>query len=166
MFDLLKDLFRKFSRDEELPGTYVCVKFCDETVKALSEYISKLEIQNPVQPEDLHSTILYSKVNCDHVAVPQLFDPEWTVASKQLEVWPCDGKNVLVMTLKSSMMEELHKHFVMNGGHHSYSDYTPHITLSYDAGDIGDIVRKDNMPKFYGTINVNVIEYSELDENW
>ena len=158
-----------FEKKEKQKGTYSGVKFSEDTVTGIKEYIEENNIPNHTNYEKMHSTLLYSRK----------YLPEYEPSGKlsdimvgnpiKFDVWdsqPDDDGNVakcLVLTYKCEDLVDRHK-FLMkeHGATFDYDDYTPHVTFSYD---IGDMKQKD-LPKFEGKIEI-VEEYGEdLNLDW
>lgn len=156
----------------KVKGTYAGVRFCDDTKQSLIDYMHEANIPNMLDKEKLHTTLLYSRVHCPNYepADPANFTGEPT----GFEVWDTnppegsDGDVSRCLVLKYNCPELVQRHSDLRAKHgatHDYPEYTPHITLSYDIGDMDE----DQFPdirKHLSTINI-VKEYSEdLDLDW
>ena len=122
----------------ESAGTYVGVKYDDDSLKAIGELQKALGLKNPVALEDIHSTVLYSRVGID---LPSLGESRRRCTGVEIETWNTDNdKNpVVVLKIKSPELEERHLDLISIGGTHDFPDYTPHITLSYND-DVPNLV--------------------------
>lgn len=150
-------------KEERRKGTYAAVHFDDNTKQAIKKYIEENNIPNAVPVNKLHTTLLYSRK----------FLPDYVAAGKvhlvgqptNFENWPTQDKQSNCLVLKYDCPDLVKRHkFLMkeHGATFDYDEFKPHVTLSYDIGDM-DI--KD-LPKFEDDI-VIVEEYSEdLDLNW
>ena len=125
---------------ESITGTYVGVRFSDFTLNDLQELQELLRVPNRVPREEFHTTVLYSR---NHI--PNLTDIKYNgyipsdTAEYELEVFVTkdSGKRCLVLKFQSTHLENLHKNFIENhNASHDYPAYVPHITLSYDIGDM------------------------------
>lgn len=139
-------------------GTYVGAKFSGLTLDAIEQLQRDLKVPFPVPREKLHSTILYSRVNVPYVPSSGSFK---LADHGTLETWKTEsGKSALVFKYTSDYLTYRHNYGISIGGTHDFPDYSPHITLSYDIGEL----------KIEGTFDVPIIldyEYTEpLDLDW
>lgn len=152
------------------PGTYAGVRFSTQTKIDLIKYCIYNNIPNPVSVDNLHSTLLYSRKHLPaYKACGDYFLPMHGKA-KELTVWkttplnPTDEKTrCLILVYDCEDFIDRHKNLLnRHNTTHEYSDFTPHITLSYNIGNL-DI---SNLPPYTGSI-VIVREYQEeLDLDW
>lgn len=125
-------------------GTYVAVLPVLSTRALLDEWIDDMLIPNRVPPQDLHVTLLYSRQ-------PVRITPttnEFHADPVGFDIFQMDGKKVLVLLLESPGMSRRHQQFMALGATHDYSDYTPHVTLSYDIGENFDMSALE-LPHFH-----------------
>lgn len=115
---------------EFVNGVYAAAKFTEDTLDRLVELQNKLQLINPTAKEDLHSTILYSRLYVPFK--PELFEVK-LCDSGHLEIFETGDKNrALVLVLDSDYMTYRHDIGIALGATHDYDSYNPHITLSYD----------------------------------
>ena len=157
--------------NERRTGTYVSVKYTDTTTMILSQMMGIWQIKNPVSPNKLHTTVIYSRTPIPledqrDIDVHELRALGWSFIPKKFELFPFSGtdsvKKVLVMTLHAPELESLHKKLVDMGATHDFDEYIPHITLSYDAeGFDCDAISP-------GTLHLHPakIQFEPLDLNW
>lgn len=138
-------------------GLYVAAKFSELTLDALEDLQRKLRIPNPVPREKFHSTICYSRVNIPYTTSSGSYS---IAESGHFEVWKTDDGAVLVLVLDSEYLRCRHQYARALGATHDFDDYTPHITLSYNVGQLS----------FSGDVAIPVIldrEYKEpLKLDW
>jgi len=142
-------------------GTFAGIRLHEKTEEAILHHIRKHKIINATPKEDIHVTLLYSKKHLpnykplgsiDEMAVPNRFEI--------FKSTPDDGtksKNCLVLLLDSSYLHKRYSKLMKE--HKATSDfktYNPHITFSYDVGDIDT----NDVPKFTETIHL-IKEYKE-----
>lgn len=153
-------------------GTYAAVRFCERTKNAIQSYMHEANIPNMLDKEQLHSTLLYSRKHCPNyqpdssasmVGIPHEFDV-WNTQSPE-----GSGKETSrCLVLKYECPDLVKRHQELreeHGATHDYPSFEPHITLSYDIGDMDESTFPD-IKKHLGQINI-VGEYSEdLDLNW
>lgn len=145
-------------------GTYAAVKFNRRTTKLIAEYIAKNKIPNPVHEDKLHCTLLYSKKHCPKYNPIGEKASKWKATPKEFDVFGTDTR-CLVLVLSSGDLVDRHNHLMKkHNATFDYPTYTPHVTLSYDIGDL-DI---ESLPNIKDTISELVVseEYgTDLDED-
>lgn len=143
------------------PGVYVGIKLDKQSIESLQSFIKDNEIPNPIDSNDMHVTIMYSEKpihKSDELIDPKL---ELTASATEFDLYG-DDRNCLVLKIDCDELHKRHQFFTEKGGKHSYDEYSPHITLSYDCPDF-DV---KSLPKFTGEITLTD-EYSEpLTKNW
>jgi len=163
---------RPVSRDTEYgvdAGRYIGLHFNPESKDLIKRIANDETIPNAVPPEKLHTTITYSKDNDvkDYSVDGQLQKP---ICAKidSFDVFPSqEGKNCLVAKLDCPDCIDKHNKTRELGASYDYDDYIPHITLSYDAGDV-DMDKLENLTKKYRGMEIYADEeYDEpLKNNW
>lgn len=144
---------------EDNTGIYIAVKYSDNTEKALLNIQNKYEVPNP--NTEFHTTLIYSEVG--DIPIPEDYDlTEYTgIIDVSSEIWDTDDGRTLVLVFKHDYLEEYHNKLMEKYGYEfSYDKYKPHITLSYDIGDL-DIKINEQIP-------IEIINgyYSPIEENW
>lgn len=147
-------------------GTYFGVRFTHDTKQNLSKYIKRNKIPNPIDPEEFHTTVVYSRKALPNVRSWGVVTPMITGKPNKFEVWKShDGDNhVLVLKYDCQALTDRHN-FLVNefGATHDFEEYIPHITLSYDVGEDFDVGK---LKKFKHEIGIER-EYSQpLDLDW
>lgn len=126
-----------YLREEHQEGLYVAAFFSDETNNLLAGYCSKNNIPNSVPAPSLHTTIVYSRV-------PVLgFEPNHTLevpvntTYAKLDVWETQaGPKCLVLHFFSPYLHIRFQEAMSLGATYDFDEYKPHVTLSYDIGDL------------------------------
>lgn len=136
-------------------GKYVAMK-----VKNNEELYLHFQNQGltPVDMNELHTTIAYSKDNFPHT----INEGEIIIEPKNITGFDLfgDDENILVMTLKSEDLQRRFDETQQNGAHHGYPLYIPHITLSYDYN-----IEKHGPPKvMFTTPKFPIILHNEYVE--
>jgi hypothetical protein len=143
-------------------GLFCGIKFDDATVDAIVDFIKDNEIPSPIDRNDVHTTILYSRKPV--FGFEPLGDdvPEWEISFAGFDLFG-ENKDVLVMLLESPDLVLHHKELMDEyKASWDWDEYQPHITLSYSAADF-DI---DELPTYIGPL-IAINEYAEeLDEKW
>jgi len=144
------------------PGTFAGIRLHNKTEDAIIKYIKDHDIPNATKHEDIHVTLLYSKKHLPKYkaqgTIKELaFPNKFTIFKSS----PSDGskpKNCLVLLLDSKFLHD--RYAKLTKQHKPTSDfdtYSPHITFSYDAGDL-DL---SQLPKFNTDIEL-IKEYKEM----
>lgn len=147
---------------EELKGTYIGVRFSDESLKILKDLQKMYKIPDPTPVSDMHSTVIYSRVPVDfpiNNAVNEKVSRE-----VQFHVFNTrDGKRALVLKIKSDYLTKRHELGTELGATYDFPDYIPHITLSYDVGDKNFSTKPFKLEK---DLVISKEYYEELNLNW
>lgn len=124
-----------FNEDEANDeGLYVAALYDADTCRKLSEYQRKFNIPNPTPESGFHTTIVYSRVPVDFEEMHTV-DETVNPAFSQIEVWPNDYGNVLVLKIFSPYLHLRFQEAMAAGATYDFPEYQPHVTLSYDIGD-------------------------------
>lgn len=121
------------------PGTFAGVNFDAATLGALTRYMKAQNIPNPVAPEDMHVTLLYSRKNLPNFEPTEQYEKPCVANPSGLDVFENrgKGKNCLVMKLDSEELQQRHADLMIDhAADYDFDEYVPHVTLSYDAGDV------------------------------
>lgn len=115
-------------------GTYSSVLPSAESKEQLFAFVNSIGIENLVEPDEYHCTLIYSKVSCLDVA-----DEDFNLPCKAMvigyKVLGTD-KKVLVAELYFPNAIRLHDLFMeKHGATHDYPEYIPHITIADDFKD-------------------------------
>lgn len=160
---LLRELANK---ETETDGTYVGLKLTSDSKERVREYIAGKAIPNPIDEDDLHITLIYSRKALPKFKARGELDPPIEATPKSFDIFKSQsGKSVLVLKLDSPELTARHKAIRKeHGATHDFPDYIPHVTFSYDVGDDFDLksVKAENVGKVsFGE------EYSEpLQLDW
>ena len=144
-------------------GLYVAVKFKQETIDKIVAFQELNNIPNPVPAEDLHSTVVYSRVKIDWTPEDNINLRVNTDASV-LETWETrSGKNCLVWHYYSPYQHKRFKEAMEEGATYDFPEYKCHITLSYDCGDV--TAEAINKPDFPILLDHEYMEELETDDD-
>ena len=152
-------------KKESDKGTYAGVQFDKDTVNRVKTFAVQNEVPNRVQRRKMHTTVLYSRKFLPNYTPAGKYNEPLTGTPKQFNVWESqtddeDGKktNCLVLEYDCPGLVDRHKSLMdEHEAEYDYAKYKPHITLSYDIGDL-DVSKFD--PSSVGDINI-VNEYDE-----
>ena len=157
-------------KEENKKGTYAGVRFSEETKNAVEQYNKDNDIPNPIKTDKLHTTLLYSRKYLPDYKPAGKYDKPMIGKVKKFDVFESrpdafDDKAARCLVLLFDCPELVDRFNELMDKHDAtfdYDEYKPHITFSYDIGDM-DI--KD-LPEFKGKIEL-VSEYDEdLNLNW
>lgn len=152
-------------------GTYAGYRFCDKSVKKLIKLGKQCGVDNIIDSEDFHTTLLYSRKRLPEYKPKGILDEPLVAKLIKAEIWPTNSNmNALVIILESPKQVSRHKYLMKtHKGTWDYPNYIPHFTLSYDCGKFS----KSELSKLNNQISdkditINLInEYSEdLILNW
>lgn len=147
--------FKKYLTEQksEYPnGVYMALRLSEKSYNELFEYMETNLKGIDLNPA-LHCTLIYSaKKQTEKVIVS---DSTFLANSDHFDKF--DNETALVLKLKSDGLQKRNEELTKQYGFISdFSEYTPHITLSYDAKSI-DV---DSLPLFKGIIELEN-EYTE-----
>jgi len=151
-------------------GTFVGARFTDKTKNQLRKYLYDNNIPNPINPNEVHTTIIYSRKDLPTFtprgmfANPYLGTPtNFELFTSKPDMFKSYSSNALVLRFDSPELTKRHNEIRNNfGATHDYDEYKPHITLSYDAGDF-DI---DSIPMYDKPLEVNEEYSQDLQIDW
>lgn len=141
-------------------GNYYGVKPTDEAKEKIESIMKDLKLKEPVDVDDIHVTLMYSPDKGNPMIPPS--DLEYKAHPSKFALFG-DEKDCLVIKLESKDLEARHKELLATGFIHTYDDYKPHITLSYNyEGDIPD----EKVLKDLGEMSFSSEYMQPIDENW
>ena len=146
-----KENILKESQPENERGVYVAVKYNQSACDDLLEFIKEYKIPSSLKAEDFHTTLIYSRKWDDITDLnDDMEDSEIVAYPKELHVFETfDKKRALVILLECPYLEERHKYLMKKYDlTYDYPEYLPHITVSYDIGDM-EIPKDVKFPKFF-----------------
>ena len=146
--------------EDEESGTFAGVRFSKPTQDRIKQYGIDNNIPNALPREKMHVTLLYSKKPCPNY-VPSQEPYPMTATPDHFEIWKSthiEGTpNCLVLKLKSPELISRHKELMKeHDADFGYPEYIPHMTVSYDIGDM----TSDDLPDFEGKLDIER-EYQE-----
>jgi hypothetical protein len=112
--------------------------------------------------DDLHVTIAYSKAPVDWAkAKPR--ENEVTVVGGPRSIDALGkAKDAIVLRFESDRLDERHEQFGDIGASWDWPEYRPHLTISYEPGDI-DLASIEPFP---GDLVFGPERFAEVDEGW
>lgn len=170
---ILADLLEKAPPKVEGKGTYAAVRFSDETKDAIAAYIKDNDLPNPLGKDKMHCTLLYSRKHCPDYKPAGKIKPAWLGKPTGLEVFESRGKmrdeepkRCLVLRFECKQLVARHELLMEEyDATYDFPEYKPHVTLSYDIGDLDETELPD-VVKAIKELEI-VDEYGEdLDMDW
>jgi hypothetical protein len=135
---------------ELVQGTYVGIKFCPDTIKKLVDLQKEVGVFHRIPPSKFHVTLVHSKK-----PVPwESSEIKETAKTKGFRIFKTrdSGTNCLVLELDSPYLHGRFAEAMALGATYDFDEYIPHITLSYNAGDI-DIEALN-----HNSMDINLVE--------
>lgn len=165
----LSHLFEK----EHKPGTYIAAKFNQKTLDLIESYIKDNNIPNATTISKMHLTLLSSEQHlpkCKNGTVP--VSPEIIAYPINLDIFTSPGtagqpdNNCLVMKVSSDELTQMHSDLLNdNEAIHKYGEFKPHITLSYNIGDM-DIKKLPDIKEAIPEITIDKTFCEPFKEDW
>lgn len=153
--------------NNEMPaGTYVGIRFDDETKNKILNMMQELGLKSPISADKLHSTLVYSdKKNLD--GFKSTAGVKASAKPKKFSMFDNSqnpNTKCLVVELDSDYLHSRHSDIVSKYGvEEKFTEYKPHITLSYDYdGDLPD----DNLLNSLGMLNISDEYDQPIDNNF
>lgn len=144
-------------------GTFAGIRLSQKTVNEIKRYQIDNDVQNPTQSHKLHITLLYSKKPCPGYRPFGTYNPPIKGTYEALKIFESkpdesgNTANCLVMVVDCPELIERQRYLVeKHGATFDFDEYIPHVTLSYDAGD----VLVESLPEFAYPIMLTY-EYQE-----
>ena len=121
---------RVSTESDSLSSAYVGRTLDEASRQMLMDLQSRLGLNNPIPPGELHLTMLYSPEHPlqGYTPSPRPID---SVGEWELEHLD-DGRAVAIILKGDSGLQQRHKELLEMGGKHTYTPYMAHISLSYD----------------------------------
>lgn len=153
----LKQAVKEDDHAQDHPhGTIVMLSPTRESALKLARWCLLHNIKC-MRPEDLHVTVLYSRV-----PMPKLLSMHGNQIKLRAKIkgWRLLGTNALTLELDSPTLSSFHKHLRSLGGSHDFEQYLPHISVVYGyEGEIPHMV-----PEF--ELAFDGIDVGAIDPNY
>jgi len=137
---------------------------------ALREWAKAQGFKATLPADDMHATIAFSKTPLDWNAVPDGFDSEIVPASPDQKdgarsVERLGDEGAVVLRFESTDLANRWRQFRRAGASWDYESYQPHVTITYDSGDVdlSKVVPYDG-PLEFGEEAFDEIKAHELKE--
>ena len=156
----------------DMRGTYAGTYFDINTVESIRDYITENKIPKPVNLSKLHTTLLYSRKFLPDYKAAGKYETPMIGTPTELVVWKTKGDdgsepaNCLVMKYECPDLVKRHQELMKtHGATYDYDEYNPHITLSYDIGDM-DITTLPNVVEAIKQVVIGEEYGEDLHLDW
>lgn len=156
--------FKDLLESNKKLGTYAGWRYSEKSLNEIQELQDVLDLPNQTPRKDIHSTLLYSKKHLPNYKA--LGKTSIKATMQKLHVFDTfDKKRALVLFLDSPDMIKRHRELMKeHDATYDYPEYIPHITLSYDIGDIE--IPDVKVLKGMSELNANEEYQEELNLEW
>lgn len=162
---------RRQARDAEPKTLYVHRKLRDGS--ALREWAIEQGFKTTLPPEDMHATIAFSKTPVDWNGVTadeSIVRHDMPESDGERSLERLGDKGAVVLRFESPALAERWQHFKDGGAVWDHDAFRPHVTITYDAGDVdldkikpydgplefGPEVMEEVSPKWFETAKANL----------
>ncbi len=127
-------------------GSYAAVNFDTSTTDAVLDFIKENKIPNGLRANKMHATLLYSRKYFSNYKPVGKMEKPFVSKFSSFDIFESqNGDKCLVLRFICESLTKRHKDLMKeHGATYDYDEYKPHITLSYDVGDLDP----DKLPKF------------------
>lgn len=128
---------------------------------AIRDWAKAQGFKTILEPDDMHVTIAYSKAPVDW----DLVEPQGgklRVAGGRRTVETLGDKGAIVLRFESDTLKDRWGVFCSNGATWGFPGYLPHVTISYDPGE----VELPSVEPFMGRLDFGPEIFEPLDEDW
>ena len=149
-------------------GVYIGIRY-ENTVEVLKDFFEELKkrgVKNVIPFEKIHTTLIYSSKNPDsEIKIGEDLLGVKVKFSKFHIFDSADGKKVLVLKLNSNALVDKHKKLMKDHNlSYDYDEYIPHITVSYDIGDLDlNIIKGIKLPK---ELSIKEVYVNRIIKSW
>lgn len=134
---------------------------------AFLEWAKAQGFESTVPADDLHVTVLFSRAHVDWLKMGSPWEQndkgELRVPPGGARVVePLGDKGAIVLLFNSSALAWRHEDMVKNGASHDFSDYQPHVTITYAGSDV-DL---EAVEPYRGELVFGPEIFEEVDDDW
>lgn len=121
------------NKNEHPNGTYVSVTLSKDSQNKLNDWVTANGIENPAEPSQYHTTVIYSRAGVPDVKHYDLKLPVQASIKEWKKFDTKAGPSCLVAIMDADNIVKYHDDMINQyGATHDYPEYHPHITVSYD----------------------------------
>lgn len=156
---------RRMTHDADLRTLYVNRPL--KNADAILAWAKEAGFAKTLPPADMHVTIAFSKEPMDWNAAPDGFDTEIVPASKDQKdsarsVEKLGNEGAVVLRFESTDLASRWQQFRRAGATWDHDGFKPHITITYDAGDV-DLSK---VVPYDGPLEFGEEVFAEVDSDW
>lgn len=130
----------------------------------LAAWAKEQGFKTTLPPADMHVTLAFSRNPVDWDLVESTRPPDrYTIGdapANEREVKPLGDKGAMVLAFRSAGLTDRWQQIKDAGASWDFPEYKPHVTITYDAGDVGEVSPYTG-PLLFGP---EVLE--EVNEDW
>lgn len=149
-------------------GTYIAANVSKESSDSLGSWVKSNNIPNRADPAQYHTTITYSRKGIPDVTNHK-FDMPLSAKIKDWKIFPSgDNKKCLVAVVDCPDLEDYHNEIQNEyGATYDYPDYIPHVTVSYDYGDLPAPKEVPDIDIKYDKVKIQPLDpdYTSVEED-
>jgi len=132
----------------------------------LVAWAKKAGFKSTIDPADMHVTVLYSRRPVDWFKLAD----DWG-GGEPLVIGPAGPRRIVrlgdkgeavALLFGSGRLQWRHDDMISQGASHDHAEYLPHVTISYDAGDV-DL---DALEPYDGPLTFGPEEFEPIQEGW
>lgn len=113
-------------------------------------------------PEEMHATVCYSKGPVDWAQWEPDGDPLVVQPDEPREIKPLGKDGAVVLRFGSRDLAARHQEFRDKGATWDHPSYQPHVTITYDGGDVAP----DELKPFPDALIFGPEVFEEIDDGW
>ena len=141
---------------EATRGTYAGFRLDEESNTKIIELCEKLNLETPIEKDDIHITLLYSRKYLPEYEAPSEMVPQ-KINARRFELFG----DTLVLLVNSSFCKKRHEELMLtHKATFDYPEYQPHITLGYSVSKLPRTLDE--------ALELNIVEEykEELNLDW
>lgn len=124
-----------------------------------------------VPAEDMHVTITFSRHAVDWMKMGSGWDQDAdgklkVAAGGARLVERLGDKGAIVLLFASSALSWRHEEMIRNGANHDFDEYQPHVTITYEGGDLTSPDRLAELEPYRGELIFGPEIFEEVKEDW
>jgi len=160
------DSFARIFADATPRPLYVRRDLKPTSAKALIAWAKSNGFTSTLEASDMDVTVLYSRQPVDPMKMGETWgsEPDGGLIVKAGGPRAIErfGEGAVVLQFASWSLVSRHNDMIQAGGSHDYDEYTPHVTLTYDAG----AVDLDKIKPYSGELRFGPEIFEPLDLDW
>ena len=116
-------------------GLFIGLELSQKDLENIKIFQETIQLKNPVKPEEIHCTLFATTDNLNYISSTQL--PTEVESLTLGKIKTQSGVDCLVIYIESEVLKSQHEFIKTNFKVKPfYNQFIPHVTLSYDCGDL------------------------------